>query len=129
MRLDRPEGDPPADRQAEAQAAARPTARPTPRRDAPPDPAQDTEAAPPRPRRAPTPLDIPIFEPTPPINDGSLVPGDDPGQGSTDGAEPSDAPSSDDVPATVAMRVVDRPTSQGLLDTIVGGVTGFFFGG
>ena len=104
-----------------ARATPRPTPRPTPRKTPKP------RAATPAPSL--TPLDIPIFEPTPPINDGSLVPGDDPGQGSTDGAEPSDEPSSDDVPATVAMRVVDRPTSRGLLDTIVGGVTGFFFGG
>ena len=109
----------------------RPTARPT---------ARPTERPRPTPHKTPKPaavatptpsatLAIPLFEPTPPIGDGTLLPGDDLGQGATDGAEPSDDPSSDDHPATVAMRVVDRPTSRGLLDTIVGGVTGFFFGG
>ena len=30
---------------------------------------------------------------------------------------------------TVGMRVVDRGTTDGLLETIVGGVAGFFLGG
>jgi hypothetical protein len=45
-------------------------------------------------------------------------------------ATPSEEPAGDiDGSGAVAMRVVDRPTSDGLLETIVGGVTGFFFGG
>ncbi len=43
---------------------------------------------------------------------------------------PSDAPGDGAVgDGAVALRVVDRTTSDGLLETIVGGVTGFFFGG
>jgi hypothetical protein len=56
-----------------------------------------------------------------PTDDGATgptpVPTDDP----TSGATASDA--------SVGMRVTDRGPSNGLLDTIVGGVAGFFFGG
>ena len=110
-------------------ATPRPTARPKPKpRPTPRATARPTQRATPRPtpRKTPkpratpapsaTPLEVPIFEPTPPIDDGSLLPGDDPGQGSTDGAEPSDEPSSDDLPATVAharRRPAHEPGSAG----------------
>ena len=128
-RLDRPQGDPPADRQAPAQAAPdRPSHRPTDR--APKaDPAQDAQAGCRRHAGAQRHARDPALRADATDRRRDLLPGDDPGQGATDGAEPSDDPSSDDLPATVALRVVDRPTSRGLLDTIVGGVTGFFFGG
>ncbi len=98
---------------------ARPTARPTPK------PAKATPAP------NPVPSVEPSVEPTPPLSSDDLIdsgtePSDEP---ATDG-QPSDAPSDDTLSNTaVGMRVVDRGTTDGLLETIVGGVTGYFFGG
>ena len=83
----------------------------------------------PRPRhRRPTPEPTPA--PTPPNA------GDDRSRATHPGTEPSDEPQvdptddpSDGFDGAVGLRVVDRTTSEGLLETIVGGVTGFFFGG
>jgi uncharacterized protein YkwD len=91
---------------------ARPTSRPTPRPTARPTPRKTSAPAP-----SATLLDIPIAEATQPIV-AEPPPTED----------PSDAPT-DDVAPAIGMRVTDRPTNTGLLDTIVGGVTGFFFGG
>jgi hypothetical protein len=45
-------------------------------------------------------------------------------------ATPSDRPvGGTGLDGAVGMRVVDRRTTDGLLETIVGGVTGYFFGG
>ena len=66
-----------------------------------------------------------------------------PGDGSSDRSDPrrsrappptptpTATPSGESAPATApsAMRVIDRGATDGLLETIVGGVAGFFFGG
>jgi uncharacterized protein YkwD len=101
-------------------ATARPTARPT---------AKPATVATP----APTPtLDLaPSAEPTPPLDPDDLLPSDEPVTDPTDEPEvvqPTDDPS-DGFDGAVGMRVVDPTTTNGLLSTIVGGVTGYFFGG
>ena len=70
--------------------------------------------------------------PTPPISTDALIqPTDDPSPEPPDDSaastEPSDESSAN--AAGIGMRVVDRGTTDGLLQTIVGGVTGYFFGG
>ena len=106
---------------------ARPTTRPTARPTARPAVAQ-TPAPTPRPSAAPSP------EATAPLSREDLL-GPDPAAGPTDGStdpttipgeEPTVNAASDDV---VGMRVLDRGSTGGLLETIVGGVTGYFFGG
>jgi uncharacterized protein YkwD len=121
---------------------AKPTPRPTPRPTAKPRPKATARPTPrPTPHKTPTPkatpkptpvLETPNPDATPPIDESDLLPGDEPGDlGATDGTEPPTDASTDGVTtdAAVGMRVVDRPPNGGLLDTIVGGVTGFFFGG
>jgi uncharacterized protein YkwD len=118
-----------------AAATPRPTAKPTPRPTARPT-ARPRPKATPRPTPRPTPKPLaataapttpePSVEATPPIPSDSLIPpGDEPTPEPTDGStEPVDVGS-----GAVGMRVADRTTSDGLLETIVGGVTGYFFGG
>jgi uncharacterized protein YkwD len=125
-----------ADKCGTTSTAPKPTAKPKPR--ATPRPTSRPKATPkpvkstPKPTPAPTPVDLgPTPEPTPPIGDDDLLPGDDPGTEPSDEPEivqPTDDPS-DGFDGAVGMRVVDRTSTDGLLSTIVGGVTGFFFGG
>jgi hypothetical protein len=106
---------------ATARPTARPTQRPTPRKTSAP------KATP-----APTPvIEAPNADATPPLDESDLIPIDDTGDAATDGTEPPTDQSADAAAtgAAVGMRVMDRPPNGGLLDTIVGGVTGFFFGG
>jgi hypothetical protein len=94
-----------------------------------------TVAAPAAPQVTPgtTPTPELSAEPTPPIPSGDLIeasahPSADPGD--TTNATPSDRPvEGTGLDGAVGMRVVDRGATDGLLETIVGGVTGFFFGG
>ncbi len=106
---------------------ARPTARPTPR----PTPHKTpTPRETPKPAATPAPTPVVVtasLEPTPPIDHGDLVPADDPTGRPPQALPPIDT--GDREVAAVGMRVVDRVTPGGLLETIVGGVTGFFFGG
>ena len=104
---------------------AKPTARPTPK---------PTPKPTPRPTAKATALTVltPSFDPSPVIVDGPsfeptpTLPEDDVVLRSGDpSAEPTDAAAD----GPVGMRVVDRGAAGGLLETIVGGVTGFFFGG
>ena len=116
---------------------AKPTARPTHR--ATPRPTTRPKATPrptPKPAKTATPettpaLELPpIAEPTPPLDPYGL-PGDEPVTEPTDEPEvvqPTDDPS-DGFDGAVGMRVQDRTSTDGLLSTIVGGVTGYFFGG
>ena len=120
---------------ATARPTPRPTARPAARATtAPAAAAPPATAAPPAATPGSTPELIP--DATPSLTQDDLVPPSDAATVPTDGTS-SDAPAlPGDAPAdgtggdgAVAMRVVDRVTSDGLLETIVGGVTGFFFGG
>ena len=111
----------------------KPTARPTTRPKSTPRPtAKPVRQATPKP--TPTLVLGPTPEPTAPIGGDDLIPGDEPAVDPTDEPEidPDDQPiddPSDGFDGAVAMRVVDRTSTDGLLSTIVGGVTGFFFGG
>jgi uncharacterized protein YkwD len=99
-------------------ATARPTAKPKPAKTAAPESTPTLDLA-------------PTAEPTPPLDEDDLLPGDEPGTEPTDDPEvvqPTDDPS-DGFDGAVGMRVQDRTTTDGLLSTIVGGVTGYFFGG
>ncbi len=127
-----------ADKCGTTSTAPKPTAKPTPKPTKRPVATARPKATPrptPKPATAtpvPTPLLelAPIAEPTPPINGDDFLPWD-PGTEPTDApdvSQPTDDPS-DGFDGAVGMRVVDRTTTDGLLSTIVGGVTGYFFGG
>jgi uncharacterized protein YkwD len=114
-----------------AKPTARPTARPTTRPTARPTPtphATTHVAA----TAAPTPESTPVPSPSPATSPDATP---DLTAQPTDGAVPTATPSatpaggiaSTDV--SIGMRVVDPGTNDGLLETIVGGVAGFFFGG
>jgi len=117
----KPTAKPTAKPRATARPTQKPAARTTPR---------------PTPKLAvATPLVTPAATPapdgTPSLSARDLI---DPGDGS--GPDPTDAQPSasaatppEELDGGVALRVVDRDTSDGLLGTIVGGVAGFFFGG
>jgi uncharacterized protein YkwD len=125
-----------ADKCGTTSTAPKPTAKPKPR--ATPRPTTRPKATPrptakPAKTATPTPaLDLgPTPEPTPPIGGDDLIPSDEPGTEPSDEPEvdqPTDDPS-DGFDGAVGMRVVDRTSTDGLLSTIVGGVTGYFFGG
>lgn len=113
---------------------ARPTPRPTPRTN--PAPVATTRAAAttaPTPKPSATPTPSPTLEAI-----GSLTPDDgfigtvDPSQAPADlSTAPTPRPSGPPAVGigSVGRRVVDPGTTDGLLDAIVGGVAGFFFGG
>jgi uncharacterized protein YkwD len=115
----------------------KPTTRPKPTARPIPKPAPKATPRPtPKPAAAATPQLTPA--PTPelgPESTGSLA-GDNlifpegSGPAASDAApsEPTSTPPGD-LEGAVALRVVDRQTTDGLLGTIVGGVAGFFFGG
>jgi uncharacterized protein YkwD len=128
-----------ADKCGATSTAPKPTAKPTSRPKATPRPTTRPKATPrptPKPVKAtpaPTPvLELaPTAEPTPPLDGDDLLPSDDPGTQPSDEpdvSQPTDDPS-DGFDGAVGMRVVDRTSTDGLLSTIVGGVTGYFFGG
>ena len=94
-------------------ATPRPTPRPTPRRTANPTPAL-------------TPEPTPFVEATPPLDSSDLLP---PEETTVDPAASDGPVTADDGTEPQTLRVVDRTSSDGLLDTIVGGVAGFFLGG
>ena len=83
-----------------------------------------------KPKPKPTPTPTPAPEATVPIVPDPLNPGGSPQIEPSDEpqVDPTDDPS-DGFDGAVGMRVVDRTSTDGLLSTIVGGVTGFFFGG
>jgi len=118
-------------------ATPKPTAKPKPRATARPTTRPKATPRPtPKPAKA-TPVPTPVVdlgptpEPTPPIDDNDLIPGDEPVTEPSlepEVDQPTDDPS-DGFDGAVGMRVVDRTSTDGLLSTIVGGVTGYFFGG
>jgi uncharacterized protein YkwD len=116
--------------------------KPTPKPTAKPKPKPTVHATPrptpkptPKPTRKPTPVPKPAAVPSPSASPALAVipsptptPSDD---GSGPGGGPPDsrgggAPA--DVGSGHGLRVLDPPAPNGLLETIVGGVTGFFFG-
>jgi uncharacterized protein YkwD len=97
-----------------AKATPRPTAKPKPVARATPKPT-------PPPTPAPTPGPTPV--PTSPL--AALPDVDRGGDGAADG--PAEASAPGDEPGAV-LRVVESSAPGGLVDTIVGGVTGLFFG-
>jgi uncharacterized protein YkwD len=124
-------------------ATPKPAPRATPRATSKPKPAATPKPTA-KPRPTPAPTAVPTLEPTadatseptsPLTGDPGLEPGGGPGpaDGSTpEPFDPADASASDDTSgatAAVGLRVVDRGAPQGLVDAIVGDVTGFFFGG
>jgi uncharacterized protein YkwD len=127
-----------ADKCGTTSTAPKPTAKPTTRPKATARPTTRPKTTPrptPKPAKAtPNPTPTPTPEPTPeataPLAGDDLLPSDEPEQEPTD--EPqidaTDDPS-DGFDGAVGMRVVDRTSTDGLLSTIVGGVTGYFFGG
>jgi uncharacterized protein YkwD len=126
-----------ADKCGSTSTAPKPTPKPKPRATARPTTRPKATPRPtPKPVKA-TPLPTPVVElgptaePTPPIDNDDLLPSDEPATEPSDEPEtdqPTDDPS-DGFDGAVGMRVVDRTSTDGLLSTIVGGVTGYFFGG
>jgi uncharacterized protein YkwD len=110
-------------------ATPKPTAKPRPR--ATPRPTARPTAKPHK-TSAPTPVPAPTLAPlvAAQVDEPDHLWNDDPGDlEATDATEPPADEPSEAATAAIGMRVVDRPPNGGLLDTIVGGVTGFFFGG
>jgi uncharacterized protein YkwD len=121
-------------------SAPKPTPRPTPKPTPRPTP-KPTPKATPKATPKPTPRATPKPTPTPsPVPAGFETPGDETGHGlgfgpggvgNGDGGDNGNGGQSGNGPppgSSATLRVSDPPASQGLLDTIVGGVTGFFFG-
>lgn len=116
----------------------KPTAKPKPK---PPPAATPKATKAPAPSAAPIASETPSVEPTP---DPALIdepisfpppepfPSDDPDLTDDPIGDPADAgdepPSDDGAADDHGLRVLEAPDPPGLLDTIVGGVTGFFFG-
>jgi hypothetical protein len=100
----------------------KPTPRPTPR---PVSKAQPKPAAKATPRPTPAPLVTPTPLPTPTAT-SPLAGLDVADRGADAPRETANEPPADE-PGT-ALRVVESGTPGGLVDTIVGGVTGMFFG-
>ncbi|HYC06931.1 MAG TPA: CAP domain-containing protein [Candidatus Binatia bacterium] len=97
-----------------AKATPRPTPKPTPK------PARATPKPTPTPSPTATPQQIPDLS--------SFGLGVVDGAGAS-GAPPPSVPPGDIGAPSTSLRVQDPPARQGLFDTIVGGVAGFFFGG
>jgi uncharacterized protein YkwD len=125
-------------------AKPRPTAKPTPRPTAKPraTPKPTPKATPkatakaePSPSPSPSPSPTPSLEATPSIPSD---PSDDPGATTPSSAPPSAGPppqegiarvrAADPATTEASLRVVDPPTSPGLLEAVVSGVTGFYLG-
>ena len=124
-----------ADKCGTTSTAPKPTAKPTPKPTkkpavrATPRPVKATPRPTPKATPKPTPIPTPTPVATAPIGGDDLIPSHDPADpGDEPEVQPTDDPS-DGFDGGVGMRVVDRTSTDGLLSTIVGGVTGYFFGG
>jgi uncharacterized protein YkwD len=82
----------------------------------------------PRPTPKPTPVPTPVRTMPPEPTDPS-GPGPGSGGGGNDGSNASEPPAVEPTGEVGSLRVVDPSTPPGLVETIVGDVTGFFFGG
>ena len=106
------------------QPTPKPTPRPTPR------PTPTPTIAPAAPSIEPSPTDLltaPPLETLPPDDDGIAATTPATGQGTGQGEDSS--PGDGSPSAATSLRVVEPDQPQGLFETIVGGVAGFFFGG
>jgi len=103
-----------------AKPAAKPTPRPTPKPTPRPTPKPAAIAPALTPEPTPEIIEEPSIEPTPSLPANEVVPPT---------ASPSAEPANDVGQGPIGMRVVDEGAAGGLLETIVGGVTGYFFGG
>ena len=127
----------------------KPTPKPTPRATPKPAPRATPKPKPaatpvPTPKPAPTPTPTPALtippEPTDPIGLGASLRGRNPDDGDEDdgdgdgnsagggGSAPGHVRDAAPGTAEAGLRVVDPPTTPGLFDTVVAGVTGFFLG-
>jgi uncharacterized protein YkwD len=111
----------------------RPTPRPTPHPTPKATPKPTLKPAPTAtPSDAPAPSDLPTgppFDTSSPTGGGGIDPS--PAEGTPGDVGPDESPGSGDgtePPGAGTFRVVDPPVAQGLFETIVGGVAGFFFG-
>jgi uncharacterized protein YkwD len=120
-------------------SAPKPTPKPTPRPTARPTPKPAPKATPrPTPKPTPKPRPKPTASPTPspaalatPAIGGGQGLGFGPGGVGNGGNNDGNGGQSGNGPppgSGATLRVTDPPPSQGLVETIVGGVTGFFFG-
>jgi uncharacterized protein YkwD len=104
-------------------SAPRATPRPTPRPTPKPKP-KPVVAATPTPTPPPTPSPAPTLTAPPAV--AGLTVSDREAGSARDGSDGSATQPTGDAPST--LRVVESSTSRGLVDTIVGSVTGLFFG-
>jgi uncharacterized protein YkwD len=103
----------------------RPTPRPTPRHTPKPTPRPTPKATPrPTPKPKPSPTPTPAVLATPPIDGQGLGVG----PGDTGTGNGGQSGNGQPAGASATLRVTDPPPDQDLVETIVGGVTGFFFG-
>ena len=109
-------------------AKPRPTPRPAPKQTPRPTPKPTPRPTPkPKPKPTATPTPVPVLA-TPPL-DSTQGLGFGPGDtGTGDEDESGQKGNGSTVDASATLRVTDPPPDQGLVETIVGGVTGFFFG-
>ncbi len=109
-----------ADKCGSSPVATKPKPKPKPR-------VAPKPAATPKPTPKPTPRATPRPTPTPTATPADLSPFETARHGDLAGTAPSPATAPPDA-AGASLRVVDRPTSGGLLDSIVGGLSGLFGG-
>jgi uncharacterized protein YkwD len=106
-----------------AKPKPKPKPKPAPRAAATPRP---TPKPKPKPAATPTPTPTPTPIPTP---DDPLAPRESAAGGELAGGPPTDVRAAVPGATGVSLRVVDRPAGGGLLESILGGVTGLVFGG
>ncbi len=117
------------------QPTPKPTPQPTPRptpttRETPTATTAPTAKPTPPPTPEPTPTPTPEATPSPTMTP-SASPASSPSPETTAAPTPTQSPSPEStaVSGLIGLRVVERGSSQNLLETIVAGVAGFFFGG
>ncbi len=122
-----PEPTPKPTPQPTPNATPKPTPRPTPRPTSEPTP-RPTPTPEPTPTPTPEPTPMPTPEPTPtPTPEPTPIPTPTPTP--TPSPEPTLRPTPTPAALGISLRVVERGSSQSLLEMIVTGVAGLFFGG
>ncbi len=125
---------------------AKPKPKPTPKPSPKPKPTAESRATPePTPKPTPEPTPTPTPEPTPtpsptPVNRGeesdgpggsvpAVTPSPEPSElGTPPASGPADGTGTPAASTTTGLRILAGPSAGGLLETIVGGVTGLFLG-